>query len=165
MNPVRRSGDAAPKVRWRRLALATATVVGALVLASGTGAMAALPAPDAKNQPLPAAQPGTLEQCVDLIGFEFDSTKITSAQLVPAGTLTNAGTDIGEHCLVTGSMNERISPVDGQTYTIGFEMRLPTEWSGRYLYQATAARTVASPPRWARSGDRSKAACSWASPC
>ena len=29
-----------------------------------------------------------------------------------------------------------MSPVDGRNYAIGFEMRLPTAWSGRYLYQA-----------------------------
>jgi feruloyl esterase len=32
-------------------------------------------------------------------------------------------------------MNQRVSTVDGQTYAIGFEMRLPKDWSGRYLYQ------------------------------
>ena len=136
MTSVHRSGESALKVPWRRLAVATAAVVSALVLASGTGAVAAPPATDVKNPPLLAAQPGTLENCVDLIGFEFDSTRITSAELVPAGALTNAGTAVGEHCLVMGSMNERVSTVDGQTYAIAFEMRLPTEWSGRYLYQA-----------------------------
>jgi feruloyl esterase len=54
---------------------------------------------------------------------------------VAAGTLTNAGQPVGEHCLVTGKMNQRVSTVDGQTYAIGFEMRLPKDWSGRYLYQ------------------------------
>ena len=33
-------------------------------------------------------------------------------------------------------MFERKSPVDGQTYAIGFEMRLPLEWNGRFWYQA-----------------------------
>ena len=41
-----------------------------------------------------------------------------------------------EHCLVKGKMNERKSPVDGKTYAIGFEMRLPTYWNGRFFYQA-----------------------------
>lgn len=44
---------------------------------------------------------------------------------MPAGTLTVAGQGVGEHCQVTGRMFSRISPVDGQTYAIGFEMRLP----------------------------------------
>ena len=33
-------------------------------------------------------------------------------------------------------MNRRVSDVDGQTYAIGFEMRLPRDWNGRFLYQA-----------------------------
>jgi feruloyl esterase len=33
-------------------------------------------------------------------------------------------------------MLERVSPVDGNTYAIGFEMRLPVAWSGRFFYQA-----------------------------
>jgi pimeloyl-ACP methyl ester carboxylesterase len=33
-------------------------------------------------------------------------------------------------------MNQRVSPVDGQTYAIGFEMRMPKDWNGRFLYQA-----------------------------
>jgi feruloyl esterase len=33
-------------------------------------------------------------------------------------------------------MNERTSPVDGQRYAIGFEMRLPVAWNGRFFYQA-----------------------------
>jgi feruloyl esterase len=33
-------------------------------------------------------------------------------------------------------MFERTSPVDGQPYAIGFEMRLPLAWNGRFYYQA-----------------------------
>ena len=33
-------------------------------------------------------------------------------------------------------MNERTSPVDGKRYAIGFEMRLPQAWNGRFFYQA-----------------------------
>ncbi|MFC7401161.1 tannase/feruloyl esterase family alpha/beta hydrolase [Citricoccus sp. GCM10030269] len=77
-----------------------------------------------------------LQQCQDLAGFEFESTVITSAESVPAGTLSNRGEPIDEHCLVTGHMNERTSEVDSERYAIGFEMRLPQKWDGRYLYQA-----------------------------
>ncbi|WP_201770801.1 tannase/feruloyl esterase family alpha/beta hydrolase [Demequina mangrovi] len=85
---------------------------------------------------LSAAAPGTLAECEGLAGFAYDATVITTAELVPAGALTNAGADVGEHCLVQGHMNERVSAFDGRTYRIGFEMRLPSDWSGRYLYQA-----------------------------
>ena len=85
---------------------------------------------------LTPAQPGTLKECTKLLSFDYPDTVITSAELVPEGELTNAGQPVGEHCLVQGKMNERVSPVDGQTYAIGFEMRLPVNWSGRFLYQA-----------------------------
>jgi feruloyl esterase len=82
------------------------------------------------------AQPGALANCAALAGsFSFASTAITSATVVAAGTLTNAGAAVGEHCLVVGRMNARTSAVDGQAYAIGFEMRLPRAWSGRFLYQ------------------------------
>lgn len=85
---------------------------------------------------LSAASPGTLANCSTLLSsFSFPSTSIVSASTVAAGTLTNAGQPVGEHCLVIGKMNQRVSTVDGQTYAIGFEMRLPKDWSGRYLYQ------------------------------
>jgi Tannase and feruloyl esterase len=32
-------------------------------------------------------------------------------------------------------MFERVSPVDGKTYAIAFEMRLPTSWNGRFWHQ------------------------------
>jgi feruloyl esterase len=39
------------------------------------------------------------------------------------------------YCLVQGKVNER-KGLDGKTYAIGFELRLPTAWNGRFLYQA-----------------------------
>ena len=126
----------------RRL-IAGATAVGA-VLALGLGPAHALGSTAAgkdhgpkKHTPQVApARPGMLQACESLTGFAYDSTTITGAETVAAGTLTNAGQPVGEHCRVTGFMNDRVSPVDGQTYRIGFEMRLPTKWAGRYLYQA-----------------------------
>src|SRR6185295_12899101 len=64
------------------------------------------------------------------------NTTFTSSTSVPAGTLTLAGKSIDAHCLLTGRMFERVSPVDGKTYAIGFEMRLPLAWNGRFFYQA-----------------------------
>ena len=61
-------------------------------------------------------------------------TVITGSSTVAAGLLSNIMTP--EHCLVTGKMNERVSSVDGQTYYIGFQVRLPKSWNGRFFYQA-----------------------------
>jgi feruloyl esterase len=92
-------------------------------------------APSDSSPQLAPARPATLSVCTALSGFAFPNTVITAARLVPAGGLKNAGQDVAEHCLVQGQMNRRVSPVDGQSYAIGFEMRLPRDWSGRFLYQ------------------------------
>ena len=82
------------------------------------------------------AQPGTLASCSTLAGgFSYANTTLASASVVTAGTLSNGGAPVGEHCVVSGKMNSRTSTVDGQTYAIGFEMRLPKDWNGRFLYQ------------------------------
>lgn len=62
-------------------------------------------------------------------------TQLTAAETVPAATLAVGGQPVPEHCRVTGKMHERVSPVDGKTYAIGFELRLPKQWNGRFLYQ------------------------------
>ncbi|TWO71593.1 tannase/feruloyl esterase family alpha/beta hydrolase [Caenimonas sedimenti] len=63
------------------------------------------------------------------------NTTLTATSSIPAGSLTVAGQPVREHCLVTGKMHERVSTVDGNAYAIGFEMRLPTDWNGRFLHQ------------------------------
>jgi feruloyl esterase len=65
-------------------------------------------------------------ECEDLMYFSYPDTKITDV---------TEGSDPA-HCIVQGYMNERVSPIDGKTYAIGFEMRLPTDWAGRFFYQA-----------------------------
>ncbi|WP_188805976.1 tannase/feruloyl esterase family alpha/beta hydrolase [Citricoccus zhacaiensis] len=126
------------RVPLRRAAVAGAAAVGLLLSSSGM-ALAGTSVPAASATSTATVGIGTsaaAPDCAALSGFEFESTTITGAEVVAAGTLTNRGEDIGEHCLVTGQMNERTSPVDGEEYAIGFEMRLPKDWSGQYLYQA-----------------------------
>ena len=86
-----------------------------------------------------AARPGTLLSCGALAAGEAPAgTVYTQAVAVPAGTLAlgNASVPVPAHCLVQGRMNERIGLVDGKRYAIGFEMRLPVAWNGRFFYQA-----------------------------
>ena len=70
--------------------------------------------------------------------FHHPATRIVSAEAVAAGTLRLAGITepMPAHCVVKGVMHERVSAVDGKPYAIGFEMRLPTAWNGRFFYQA-----------------------------
>lgn len=84
---------------------------------------------------LTPAQAGTLANCTTLASsFAFANTTIASAEDVPTGTLTVGGQPVAAHCLVKGFMEKRTGS-DGNTYQIGFEMRLPKAWSGRYFYQ------------------------------
>ena len=82
----------------------------------------------------PAAFTGLCENLVaSLAGL--GNTTITAATTVAAGTLTVGGQPVAEHCQVTGRMFERVSAVDSNSYAIGFEMRLPKAWNGRFFHQ------------------------------
>ncbi len=86
---------------------------------------------------LSAATGATLASCTDLATrISFANTTITAANVIAAGTLLVAGTPVPAHCQIVGSMNQRVSAVDGKAYAIGFEMRLPNAWNGRFFYQA-----------------------------
>ncbi|MDR6889794.1 MULTISPECIES: tannase/feruloyl esterase family alpha/beta hydrolase [Variovorax] len=124
-------------------ALAAASLLAACGGGGGGGGAGAFPfvpsTPSTGGSALSEARPGTLQSCTDLASkAAFGSTVYTSVTSVPAGTLTVAGvaTPTPEHCLVQGQMNQRTSSVDGKAYAIGFEMRLPVNWNGRFFYQA-----------------------------
>ena len=71
--------------------------------------------------------------------FSFNQTVITSVTAIPAGPVAEGrgrSSEAAAHCLITGKMNERVSPIDNNTYAIGFEMRLPEAWNGRFFYHA-----------------------------
>ena len=86
---------------------------------------------------LTAATGGALSSCTDLTTrAAFANTTFSAATSVPAGTLMVGGNPVAAHCLVAGQMFQRTSPIDGKAYAIGFEMRLPVAWNGRFFYQA-----------------------------
>ena len=86
---------------------------------------------------LSAATGATLSSCARIATeFQFPQTTILSAAAVPSGELKWAGRAIGEHCVVRGEMHRRTSRQDGKSYAIGFEMRLPNAWNGRFFHQA-----------------------------
>ncbi|MBC5785681.1 tannase/feruloyl esterase family alpha/beta hydrolase [Ramlibacter sp. USB13] len=70
--------------------------------------------------------------------FAVPGVRITEAEAVAADTVRPAGQATGPllaaHCRLQGRMNERVG-VDGKPYHIGFELRLPANWNGRFLYQ------------------------------
>lgn len=85
---------------------------------------------------LKAAVGGPLQSCETLPArFAFEQTQLASAAQVGAGPVVPNGPGVAGHCLVKGQMRAR-KGADGQDYAIGFEMRLPVVWNGRFYYQA-----------------------------
>ncbi|MDB5857699.1 MAG: esterase, partial [Ramlibacter sp.] len=85
---------------------------------------------------LSAAIGAALSSCTDLTTrISIPNTTITAANAIAAGTLAVAGNPVPAHCQVTGRMFPRTG-IDGNSYAIGFEMRLPNAWNGRFFYQA-----------------------------
>jgi hypothetical protein len=96
----------------------------------GGGGEAALP------QLSPAVGAALSGNCSDLATrITFANTSITGATPVAAGGVTVGGNPAPAHCLVQGKMYQRTSTVDGNSYAIGFELRLPNTWNGRFFYQ------------------------------
>jgi pimeloyl-ACP methyl ester carboxylesterase len=82
----------------------------------------------------PAMLAGTCEELMPKLSV-LPNTKITSVKTVPAGEIKVGGNAVAEHCLVTGSMYDRNGEPEGTPYAVGFEMRLPKNWNGRFWYQ------------------------------
>jgi Tannase and feruloyl esterase/Tannase-like family of unknown function (DUF6351) len=89
----------------------------------------------------------TCESLASLSGFPIQpagaigGTTITSAVLVPATTGPNA---LPEYCRVQGTLQDRsgiagvlgtVSFRSNQPYATRFDIRLPTLWNGRYMFQ------------------------------
>lgn len=120
-----------PHTPPRRWAPAAAVLLAASAPVLAAGRPAALPQ-------LPPAEPADLVGTCEDLATRFSGlpgTVITGSTTVAAGTLLVAGQPVAAHCRVTGRMNERVSPVDGKTYAIAFEMRMPLAWNGRFYHQ------------------------------
>jgi feruloyl esterase len=109
-----------------------------VALGALAGAAAALAAPPSTLPQLSPAAPadlvGTCEELVAKLA-SLPSTTINASTTIAEGTLKVAGQPIGEHCRVLGRSYEHLSAVDGKTYAISWEMRLPKAWKGRFFHQ------------------------------
>src|SRR6516225_11384691 len=69
---------------------------------------------------LAAATGASLASCSDLTPrLTYANTTFTAASAVAAGALLVGGNPIPAHCVVTGTMFNRISAVDAKSYAIG----------------------------------------------
>jgi hypothetical protein len=107
----------------------------AAAIAAALGLSACAPTLQTSGTPHRVAQGAALQQCETLVqGFRHEQTLLTSGATQAAGALKMAGRDVPGHCLVKGTMHAR-KGTDGRDYAIGFEMRLPRDWNGRFYYQ------------------------------
>ncbi len=91
------------------------------------GVMALLAACGGDDAPPPQAL-----NCEDLINTPLGDADLT-AQQVADGTEVGRVSTVG-HCHVTGYLDRRTG-IDGESYARGFEIRMPDDWNGRFLYQ------------------------------
>ncbi len=86
---------------------------------------------------------GAFEQaCNGLAGRQIDGAgRIVQAAFAPAGPVdllppapAGAKAPAPAHCLVRGKINERTG-IDGKPYAIGYELRLPESWNGKFFFQ------------------------------
>lgn len=115
-----------------------AAAIAAVGAAAALAACSTGPRDTAASPPprLAAAQGAALQGCEGLpTQFGFAQTRLASAAPVAAGPVVAGGPAAPAHCLVKGQMRPRKGS-DGQDYAIGFEMRLPQAWNGRFFYQA-----------------------------
>lgn len=82
--------------------------------------------------------PGASERCASLTRLARADLVFQSAELVEAGPAPNASdTILPAHCLVKATIDPRTG-VGGREFGIGFELRLPLDWSGRFMFQGGA---------------------------
>ena len=82
--------------------------------------------------------PPSLTNCICVTGRRYPlpaspPSRRPKPACLAAGNLGTVNTP--EHCVVNGEMFRRTSAVDGKSYAIGFQMRMPKAWNGRYFYQ------------------------------
>ena len=80
--------------------------------------------------------------CAAMAATSLPGVRVTATRLVAAGSERakeppanrEVGDALPEHCVVQGRIDERTG-ADGKPYYTGFELRLPSAFSGRLLYQ------------------------------
>ena len=79
---------------------------------------------------LASEKPQTACDQLTAIWIGTERLSISSAKSVQSDEKTSM-----PHCVLRGALEERIG-LDGKPYAIGFEIRLPDAWNGRYFHQA-----------------------------
>ena len=117
--------------RWRSLVFLILASAAALIVGGCGGA---------DGPPLLACN------AISTSNLAISGLKVTSSVSVAAKTDGAAASDnYPAHCLVQGTLNERTG-IDGKPYAIGYEVRLPTAWNGKFFYQGGGGTDGILPP-------------------
>ena len=83
----------------------------------------------------PAAAQDFRSKCEGLTAA-LPAARISTAAHAAAGpqNVMGATVQLSEHCKVSGMLNPR-KGIDGRDYAIGYELRLPAAWNGKFLFQ------------------------------
>jgi feruloyl esterase len=83
--------------------------------------------------------------------FPITTTQITMAAYHAEGALKAGDVPLPSHCQVQGVVNPRVG-VDGVKYGDIFELRLPANWNGRFMFQGGGGTEGALPPAYGVAG-------------
>src|SRR5258705_13674815 len=134
-------------MKQRHLGQLPVSVVGPILVgvsAANLSASASL----AATPPDPAAACAKL---ATLTGFPVVPTQITLAKFIPGGATSADGVALPDHCQVQGIINKRVG-VDGFPYGDSFEVRLPSQWNGRFMFQGGGGTEGEVPPATGSAG-------------
>jgi hypothetical protein len=80
--------------------------------------------------------------CRAIAGLATSNFVVEKAEIVPSGpapapdgsgTVNDTGELLPEHCLIQGMLNPRIG-VGDRKFGLGFDLRMPTNWNGRFAF-------------------------------
>ncbi len=106
---------------------------GLSALAATAFLLAACGGSDDSTPPAPVSS-ALAPDCTAVQKLSFPNTVFKSALRIDDGAVSSGTTKLPAHCLVTGEINPRTG-VNGVRYSIGFELRMPITWSGRFQFQ------------------------------
>jgi hypothetical protein len=111
--------------------------LGACAVGAWTGLL--VPQPASAAAAARTAARCTALAATELPGLTFDAVRMATAQDVPepkSGSQEPRLT-LPEHCIVRGMIGRRIG-AGQRRFGIGFELRMPAAWNGRFLFQGGA---------------------------
>jgi pimeloyl-ACP methyl ester carboxylesterase len=115
------------------------------------GALAVVFVPQSGFAAAPPDPAAACAKLATLTAFPVALTQITLAKFILAGTASADSVALPDHCQVQGIINQRIG-VDGFPYGDRFEVRLPAQWNGRFMFQGGGGTEGAVPPATGSAG-------------